>query len=234
MRGNRDAQLRRVWKAAPGVNEELATKIEAIPARHMAVIRYVRPNPPRRGVTSHYSAELDPERTYVSTPLYHRSARTGDEAAELVKAALLEDLRRERTWKERRFDTHQLEYIDMPRWLANGDVNPTDDALLTAAYPELADDYVEPDCLRGEGGPGRALLRSEKPNGEGLTFQEWLSAADPAEGEYLMYAPKMEYLRRQYPAYVKAWLAGEDPTEWRAHLENQRAEEHEQIRRDMR
>lgn len=202
----------------------------------MVVIRYVRPNPPRRGVTSHYSAELDPVHNYVSTPLYGRSARTGDEAAEQVKAALLADLRRDRKPGERPFDTYWLEYLDSSHWLSRGDLNPNDDALLTAAYPELAEDYLEPSPrdFGGDGKPLRALLRSEKPNDEGLTFQEWLSAADPAEGEHLMYAPKMAYLRQQYPKYVRAWLAGEDPTEWRAALENRRAEEHEQIRRNLR
>lgn len=61
-------------------------------------------------------------------------------------------------------------------------------------------------------------LKAEKPNKEGLTFNEWICAADPVAGDRLMLYPKMSHLRQCYPKYVNAWLAGEDPTDWRAAL----------------
>lgn len=84
---------------------------------------------------------------------------------------------------------HYERYGTLPLWLRLGLSNPT----------------------------GRALLKSEKPNPEGLTFEEWLCAANPELAEHLPYAATMETLRTpKYRRYTEAWLAGEDPTEWRA------------------
>lgn len=57
------------------------------------------------------------------------------------------------------------------------------------------------------------------PNLEGLTFREWLTAADPARGADLVRGATLDDLREWYPDYVRAWLEGEDPTDWRAVLE---------------
>jgi hypothetical protein len=47
-------------------------------------------------------------------------------------------------------------------------------------------------------------------NREGLSFEEWLAAAEQLE-------------RAQEPELFWAWEAGEDPTEWRAAAERSRS-----------
>lgn len=64
----------------------------------------------------------------------------------------------------------------------------------------------------------RALTKAEKPNREGLTFEEWMHAADPDLAQRAPYAPTMKRLlaSHAFRKYAQAWNRGEDPTEWRA------------------
>jgi len=58
--------------------------------------------------------------------------------------------------------------------------------------------------------------RVESPNSEGLMFDEWLYAAQhPSQHPPQLGRPLLKDLRYMFPQYVTAWLAGEDPTEWR-------------------
>lgn len=63
-------------------------------------------------------------------------------------------------------------------------------------------------------------LVANRPNGEGLTFEEWLLAANPELGNRIPAYPTLKMLRESpvFRRYVKPWRDGEDPTEWRAAL----------------
>ena len=69
-----------------------------------------------------------------------------------------------------------------------------------------------------------ARLKSEQPNAEGITFREWLFAARPADAQRYYESGRvttmgrMADLRVEFAKEVSAWLAGEDPTDWRAEL----------------
>lgn len=54
-------------------------------------------------------------------------------------------------------------------------------------------------------------LKAQQPNKEGLTFEEWLCAAAPDVAAHVA-----DLRCEPYRKYTEAWLAGEDPTEWRA------------------
>lgn len=63
---------------------------------------------------------------------------------------------------------------------------------------------------------GATPARADQPNRDGLTYFEWCRAADPAEAAKLSDVMSIAEHRRDRCEYVDAWLAGEDPTEWRA------------------
>lgn len=187
---------------------DLIDDVEALPARSMVTIGYRR-----RGDGTAYAyfwAKLDLEHVYVSTKLFFHEGFSGDDAAEGVKQLLLADLRSTR----RRSNAYELRG-DIVRWKARaaaGIVND-DQALFDATYANLTETE---EAAYVEGSRVRALLKSEQPNREGLTFVEWMCAAVPAKGENVPYASRMVDLRARYPFEVAAWLNGEDPTEWRA------------------
>lgn len=61
--------------------------------------------------------------------------------------------------------------------------------------------------------------RIDAPNSEGLMFDEWLYAAQhTSQHPPELGRPLLKDLRHMFPQYVRAWLAGEDPTEWRTTL----------------
>lgn len=56
-----------------------------------------------------------------------------------------------------------------------------------------------------------------KTNNEGLTFEEWVCAAEVAKFNGDKFIPLSLNHRYNYPDYTrKAWADGEDPTEWKA------------------
>lgn len=63
----------------------------------------------------------------------------------------------------------------------------------------------------------RRTYKTELPNREGLTFEEWLLAANPVLGAQIPFGGiSMRDAHRRYRKETPAWLAGEDPTDWRA------------------
>lgn len=66
----------------------------------------------------------------------------------------------------------------------------------------------------------RRTCKTALPNREGLTFEEWLLAANPALGARIPFGGiTMKAARQWYRKETTAWLAGEDPTDWRASLQ---------------
>ncbi len=59
-----------------------------------------------------------------------------------------------------------------------------------------------------------------KTNKEGLTFEEWACAAGVAKFNSDKFVSLSSNHRYNYHTYIrKAWVNGEDPTEWKAALE---------------